>query len=129
MLREIKITSDPIDEAQLQQGRNRAPGIGAVVTFLGVVRGTEDGDPIHGIEYEAFVTMAEHQFEQLFDEVERRWPVHSIRLVHRIGFVPQNEPSLWVEVLAPHRGEAFEACQHLIDQMKRVVPIWKHPRR
>ncbi len=129
MLREIKITSDPIDETQLRQGRSRAPDIGAVITFLGVVRGTEGGHAIQGIEYEAFVKMAEHQFEQLFDELERRWPIRSIRLVHRIGFVPHGAPSLWVEVLAPHRGEAFEACQHLIDQMKRVVPIWKHPRR
>lgn len=129
MVREITITTDPIDESALRAGRGRLFGVGAVITFLGVVRGTEDGGAIQGIEYEAFAKMAEHQFELLFDDVQRRWPVRSIRLVHRIGFVPQGEPSLWVEVLAPHRGEAFEACQHLIDQMKRVVPIWKHPRR
>jgi molybdopterin synthase catalytic subunit len=129
MVREITVTTDPIDEPRLQAGRGRLPGVGAVITFLGVVRGTEDGDVIQGIEYEAFAKMAEHQFGLLFDDVERRWQVRSIRLVHRIGFVPAGEPSLWVEVLAPHRGEAFEACQHLIDQMKRVVPIWKHPRR
>jgi hypothetical protein len=72
-------------------------------------------------------TMVEHQFSLLFDQLEQRWPVASVRLVHRTGRVPAGEPSLWVEVVAPHRGEAFAACQWLIDEMKRVVPIWKHP--
>lgn len=101
--------------------------MGAVVYFLGVVRGTEEGKPIKGIDYESFHRMAEHQFNLLFDEIEKRWPVESVRLVHRIGIVKTNEPSLWVEVVAPHRGEAFAACQWLIDEMKRIVPIWKKP--
>ena len=71
--------------------------------------------------------MAEHQFNRLFSEMEKRWPIESVRLVHRVGMVKVNEPSLWVEVVAPHRGEAFAACQWLIDEMKRVVPIWKKP--
>jgi molybdopterin synthase catalytic subunit len=71
--------------------------------------------------------MAEHQFHLLFDEMEKRWPLESVRLVHRMGTVRVNEPSLWVEVIAPHRGEAFAACQWLIDEMKRAVPIWKRP--
>lgn len=98
---------------------------GAAVYFLGVVRGTEDGKMIEAIDYEAFEKMVEHQFSLLFDEIEKRWPIESVRLLHRVGVVKVNEPSLWVEVLAPHRGEAFAACQWLIDEMKRVVPIWK----
>lgn len=101
--------------------------MGAAVYFLGVVRGTEGDAAINAIEYEAFHRMAEHQFNLLFDELQKRWPIESVRLVHRIGVVKVNEPSLWVEVIAPHRGEAFAACQWLIDEMKRVVPIWKKP--
>lgn len=101
--------------------------MGAAIYFLGIVRGTEVEQKISAIEYEAFQKMAEHQFHLLFDEVQKRWPIESIRLVHRIGMVKVNEPSLWVEVVAPHRGEAFAACQWLIDEMKRVVPIWKKP--
>ena len=71
--------------------------------------------------------MARHQFGLIFDAIEKRWPVESVRLVHRIGVVPVNEPSLWVEVVAPHRPEAFDACQFLIDEMKKKVPIWKKP--
>ena len=99
--------------------------MGAVVSFAGVVRDSEADAPIQALEYESFQAMAEHQFHRLFDEVANRWPVESVRLVHRLGRVPAGEPSLWVEVVAPHRGEAFAACQWLIDEMKRVVPIWK----
>jgi len=101
--------------------------MGAAVYFLGVVRGTEENAAIRALEYEAFQKMVEHQFHRLFDEMEKRWPLESVRLVHRVGVVKVNEPSLWVEVVAPHRGEAFAACQWLIDEMKRVVPIWKKP--
>ena len=101
--------------------------MGAVVCFVGVVRGSEDDKVITAIEYEAFQKMVEHQFNLLFDEIAKRWPVESVRLVHRIGVVKVTEPSLWVEIVAPHRGEAFAACQWLIDEMKRVVPIWKRP--
>jgi len=80
------------------------------------------------LEYEAFPEMAYHHFNRIFDQVGERWPISSIRLVHRLGFVAANEPSLWVEVISPHRGEAFQACQHLIEEMKNVVPIWKQAR-
>ena len=99
--------------------------MGAAVYFLGVVRGTEEGESIKAIEYEAFQRMVEHQFNLLFDEMEKRWRIESVRVVHRVGVVEVNEASLWVEVIGPHRGESFAACQWLIDEMKRVVPIWK----
>lgn len=127
MNRTLTLTREPINEASLIEGRTLSGGMGAVVNFLGVVRGSEDGKTIAAIEYEAFDKMVTHQFNLLFDEMEKRWPIESVRLVHRIGVVKVNEPSLWVEVVAPHRGEAFAACQWLIDEMKRVVPIWKKP--
>jgi molybdopterin synthase catalytic subunit len=127
MTRELILSTKPIDEAALLAQRKMSESMGAAVHFLGVVRGTEDDGAIRAIEYEAFQTMARHQFNLLFDEIEKRWPVESVRLVHRIGVVKVNEPSLWVEIIAPHRGEAFAACQWLVDEMKRVVPIWKKP--
>jgi molybdopterin synthase catalytic subunit len=123
--REVQFTTYKIDEAALAR-RELAGDMGAVVSFLGVVRGQEGGQPIAAIDYEIFPEMARHQFELIFDEVEKRWPVASIRLVHRAGRVEAGAPSLWVEVIAPHREEAFAACQFLISEMKRVVPIWKH---
>lgn len=127
MRRQLTITPDPIDEAALIAQRQMSAGMGAVLNFLGVVRDCEEDRAIVAIEYEAFQKMVEHQFNLIFDEMAKRWPVESVRLVHRIGVVKVNEPSLWVEIVAPHRGEAFAACQWLIDEMKRVVPIWKRP--
>ena len=127
MERHLTITTEPIDERALIAQRTMSPGMGAAVYFAGVVRGSEEGVSIRAIDYEAFEPMVKHQFELIFQEMEKRWPVESVRLVHRIGVVAVNEPSLWVEVIAPHRGEAFAACQYLIDEMKRVVPIWKKP--
>ena len=127
MKRDLTITTDAIDEPALVARREMSHGMGAAVSFTGVVRAHEEGTTIRAIDYEAFDRMARHQFELLFNEMEKRWPIESVRLVHRIGRVQVNEASLWVEVIAPHRGEAFAACQFLIDEMKRVVPIWKKP--
>jgi molybdopterin synthase catalytic subunit len=127
MHRWLRLTTDPIDESALAGARTMSHGMGAAVYFAGVVRGLEGEATIDAIEYEAFGKMAEHQFGLLFDEMEKRWPIESVRLVHRLGNVQVNEASLWVELVAPHRGEAFAACQWLIDEMKRVVPIWKRP--
>ena len=127
MNRQLIITNQPIDEAALLRERQMSDGMGAVIYFLGVVRGMEGEKNIVAIEYEAFQKMVEHQFHLLFDAMEKRWPIESVRLVHRTGVVKVSEPSLWVELVAPHRGEAFAACQWLIDEMKRVVPIWKKP--
>jgi molybdopterin synthase catalytic subunit len=125
--RELIITNEPINEAALTSQRQMSSGMGAVVNFLGVVRAIENEKTISAIEYEAFEKMVRHQFDLLFDEMAKRWPVESVRLVHRVGLVKVNEPSLWMEVISPHRAEAFAACQWLIDEMKRVVPIWKKP--
>ena len=126
MRREVQFMASKLDEAALAQ-RQPTRDMGAVVHFLGVVRDREDGKPIAAIEYEVFSEMALHQFDLIFDIVEKRWPIASIRLVHRAGRVEAGEPSLWVEVIAPHREEAFAACQYIVSEMKRLVPIWKHP--
>ena len=127
MKRSLLITTTPIDEDALIAGRQMSTGMGAAIYFAGVVRDSEGEASISAIDYEAFQKMAEHQFGKIFDEIAKRWPVESVRLVHRIGIVKVNEPSLWVELIAPHRGEAFAACQFLIDDMKKTVPIGKRP--
>ena len=127
MKRHLAITTDKIDEAALLRPRQASAEMGAVIYFLGVVRASEGVLKISAIDYEAFQPMVERQFNLLFEEIEKRWPIESVRLIHRVGIVKVGEPSLWVEVVASHRGEAFAACQWLIDEMKRVVPIWKKP--
>ena len=127
MKTELTISTAAIDEAALAKRREIGKGMGAVICFSGVVREIECDAHITAIDYEAHEKMARHQFALIFDAVEKSWPVESVRLVHRLGVVPVNEPSLWVEVTAPHRAEAFDACQFVIDEMKQKVPIWKKP--
>jgi molybdopterin synthase catalytic subunit len=127
MRRELTISDAIIDGQALSRGRTMSLDMGAAVYFLGIVRGTEEGRPILALEYEAFKPMAEHQFNLLFDQAEKKWPLESVRLVHRLGRVLTGEASLWIEVIAPHREEAFAACQFIVSEMKRVVPIWKKP--
>jgi molybdopterin synthase catalytic subunit len=129
VIRHLTLSSDPVDEPLLVSKRQMSVGMGAAIYFSGVVREAEGDETISAIEYECFKPMAEHQFHLLFDQMETRWPIESVRLVHRLGVVKVNESSLWLEIVAPHRGEAFAAGQWLIEEMKRVVPIWKKPLR
>ena len=127
MKTQLTLTPDPIDERALIAEREMTGGMGAALIFHGVVRAQEGEATIAAIDYEAFDDMACHQFELIFEEIDRQWPIESVRVVHRVGVVPVNEPSLWLELIAPHRAEAFQACQFLINEMKQRVPIWKRP--
>ncbi|MBT5061908.1 MAG: molybdenum cofactor biosynthesis protein MoaE [Verrucomicrobia bacterium] len=127
MKRSIKLTLEPIVESSLIAERKMSREMGAVNYFSGIVREGEEGKTIKAIKYEAFEKMVLHQFDLILNEIEELWPIESIRLVHRTGTVKVNESSLWIEVISPHRTEAFEACQWLIDEMKKRVPIWKQP--
>ena len=122
---EVVLGEAALDVPALASGRAGDACHGALVHFMGVVRGTEEGSPIWGLDYSSFERMARRQLELLVDAAGRRWPLASVRIHHRLGRVRAGEPSLWVEVAAPHRSEAFAACQWIIDEMKRVVPIWK----
>ena len=129
MHRELSLSTAPIDEAALSGTRRRDASSGAVVTFAGVVRDHEPDGGIRALDYSAFERMARHQFGLLFDAIEGRWPIVSVRVVHRLGRVAAGETSLWIEIASPHRAEALAACGWLIEEMKRVVPIWKRAER
>ena len=100
---------------------------GGVVDFHGVVRGLEGPEGISGIDYEAHLEMARHQFDLLVRETAQRFPVQDLIVHHRIGFVPVAAPSLFLRVSAAHRGPAFAAAQWFVDELKQRIPIWKHP--
>lgn len=126
MHRLVTLTRDPIFDSAYISQRSMSATMGAAVSFSGVVRGHENGEAITAIEYEANEPMALHQFDILLDLLEKQWPmIETVRIVHRLGKVPVGEPSLWLEIIAPHRAEAFASGQFLIDEMKKSVPIWK----
>ena len=127
MRRQLILTPEPISQSVMAGPCAENKSCGALLSFVGIVRSLEGDQVIEGIDYEAYQAMAKHQFQLLFNEMEQRWPIESVRLIHRLGRVDVGQASLWVELLAPHRQEAFEALGWLIDTMKQKVPIWKHP--
>jgi molybdopterin synthase catalytic subunit len=118
----VRLTRQTIDLAELHAA---TPADGAVCAFVGVVRAENGGRPVRYLEYESYEEMALAQMEALEGEVRRRWPVHEVRIVHRLGRLEIGEASVAVSVSSPHRAQAFEACRHTIDTLKKTVPIWK----
>jgi molybdopterin synthase catalytic subunit len=120
---EVLVTSDPLSPP--------APAFsgpfGAVLDFYGVVRALEDDRSIEGIEYEAFVPMAERQMKLITEKAASDHHLGEVLLHHRIGFVPVGEASLYLRVTARHRGAAYAASKAIVERLKMVVPIWKHP--
>lgn len=104
--------------------RFESPRDGAVVSFQGVVRGSEDGAPIAAITYESYQGMARAELSRIVREARERWPV-AAAVAHRVGRVAVAEASLVVVVRGAHRREAFEACQYVVDQIKARAAIWK----
>ncbi|HKP92512.1 MAG TPA: molybdenum cofactor biosynthesis protein MoaE [Chthoniobacterales bacterium] len=119
----VSITEEPLDLSAPSEDLEA----GAVVVFWGNVRALEDGREISGIDYEAHPTMAEHQMRLVAESAAQKFEVREIFLRHRIGFVATGTPSVVVRVTSGHRGEAFAASQWIMDELKRVVPIWKRP--
>ncbi|MFB3907152.1 MAG: molybdenum cofactor biosynthesis protein MoaE [Candidatus Eisenbacteria bacterium] len=121
----VVITAEPL--AIPAEERSREGRDGAVLEFYGVVRDTEDGRAIEAIDYECHLSMAQAQLERIARETAARHSLSELIVLHRIGVVPAGEPSLYVRTLAPHRGPALAAVAELIEDLKRDVPIWKHP--
>ena len=120
---EVSLTDSPL----LLPAPNDDPQAGAVVVFWGAVRATEQGREITGIEYEAHLAMAEHQMQRVAESAAKKFGVREVFIRHRVGFVPAGQPSVVVRVASGHREAAFCASQWIMDELKRVVPIWKHP--
>jgi molybdopterin synthase catalytic subunit len=100
---------------------------GAVLDFRGVVRAMEDGRRIDGIDYEAHPAMAEHQLRLIGEEAIERFGLTTAVIRHRTGLVAAGEVSLLARVTAPHRQAAIDGMEWLVNELKKKVPIWKHP--
>jgi molybdopterin synthase catalytic subunit len=101
-------------------------GAGAVVTFAGVVRDHDGGRPVSGLEYSAHPTAAA-AVARVAEEVAARAPgVRALAVSHRVGALTVGEVALACAVAADHRQAAFATCAELVDEVKRVLPVWKH---
>jgi molybdopterin synthase catalytic subunit len=118
------ITTTPLDPAPLV-ALVSAADMGAIVTFAGIVRNNFDGRATAYLEYEAFEPMAATVLEQLAKEARAQWNTGTIAIHHRIGRLEIGETAVLIVVAAPHRHEAFEAAEQIMDRIKQVAPIWK----
>ena len=122
MQTEIVFTHEPIVPPPL---RIESREVGACVEFFGIVRELEQGRALSGLGYEAHEPMARKHLERIFAELAVAHPVEAVIFIHRLGWVPVGETSMFVRVLSAHRGEALAFCGAAIDRMKQDVPIWK----
>jgi molybdopterin synthase catalytic subunit len=107
-------------------GRLADPVIGAVIAFVGVVRGQTEGREVLYLEYEAYPDMAEATLRQIGDEIRERWrTIHEVAIVHRVGRLEIGETSVVIALSAAHRLEVFDAVHFAIDRLKEIAPIWK----
>jgi molybdopterin synthase catalytic subunit len=120
----FEIVQDILDSKTLAQ-KIASQSDGAIVTFSGIVRGTNQGKKVLFLEYEAYPEMAVKMMERIGQEIRTTWGLESIRIQHRVGRLNVGETSVIIVVSAPHRDDAFAACQYAISRLKRIVPIWK----
>jgi molybdopterin converting factor subunit 1 len=120
----FEVTAKPLDPQRLVD-HVRQDESGAVAVFVGVVRNNNLGRRVLYLEYDAYPEMATQVMRQIAEEAMERWPLTDVAMQHRTGRLEIGEASLLIAVSSPHRREAFEACHHLIDRFKEVVPIWK----
>jgi MoaE-MoaD fusion protein len=120
----IQLRDSPLDPRAITDALPTAAD-GALVTFVGVVRERSRDKLVRALVYEAYGTMAIRQMEQLAGAARRDWAVTEVAIAHRVGTLQVGDVSVVIAVAAPHRGEAFDACEWLIDELKRTVPIWK----
>jgi len=127
--RTLRIGPDQVDVAGLvtlvTSGGQRDAAHGAVVTFLGTVRGQNQGRRVLYLEYEAFEPLALKVFSTIRDEARERWPSARVAVHHRVGRLELGEVSVGIAASSPHRAEAFAACRYVIERIKQIAPVWK----
>lgn len=119
-----EVTSEPIDAGAVL---NRVGGAedGAVALFLGIVRNSNDGRPVGGMEYEGYAEMAREQLAEIVADAAARAHAGRVAAVHRLGVLGVGEVSVAIAVSTPHRAQAFDAARRVIDEIKERLPVWK----
>ncbi|MES9832349.1 MAG: molybdopterin synthase catalytic subunit MoaE [Candidatus Thiodiazotropha sp. DIVDIV] len=122
----ISIESEPFDpnrEVDLLRGDN--PAIGAVVSFVGLMRDLNQGEQVDHLYLEHYPGMTEKALEKIVAVAFERWTLQGCRVVHRVGALKPTDPIVLVAVASSHRKEAFQACEFIIDYLKTQAPFWK----
>ena len=111
--------------AEMTAMRRGNPKIGAIASFVGVVRDLNEGAEVAEMTLEHYPGMTEKALEKIVAEARARWDIYDALVVHRVGTLKPTEQIVLVVVASAHRGEAFQACEFLMDYLKTRAPFWK----
>lgn len=122
----IRIQEDDFNlSAEIAALRKGDPRVGAVVTFLGTVRDMNDGSEVKGMTLEHYPGMTEKSLQEIVDQAKGRWDIYQSLVIHRVGPLLPEDQIVLVAVTSAHRGEAFAACEFIMDYLKTAAPFWK----
>jgi molybdopterin synthase catalytic subunit len=122
----VRVQTEDFDAgAEIAALRRADPKVGAVASFIGVVRDVNDGDAVATLTLEHYPGMTEKALEAIVDEARSRWDILDARVVHRVGTLAPLDQIVLVVVTSAHRGEAFAACEFIMDYLKTRAPFWK----
>lgn len=125
-MKQVRVQTRDFDlSAEVAALRADNPRVGAVVTFVGTVRDMNDGAAVSAMELEHYPGMTEQALESIVDQACARWPLAGALVIHRVGPLLPQEQIVLVAVSSAHRGEAFDACEFIIDYLKTEAPFWK----
>ncbi|MEN8177122.1 MAG: molybdenum cofactor biosynthesis protein MoaE [Pseudomonadota bacterium] len=125
-MNEIRIQAEPLDpNRELDLLRADNPAIGGIVSFIGLMRDINDDKRITTLSLEHYPGMTEKALERIVAEANQRWEILGSRVVHRVGEMKPTDVIVVVAVASAHRGEAFQACEFIIDYLKTRAPFWK----
>ncbi|WP_293775382.1 molybdopterin synthase catalytic subunit MoaE [uncultured Oxalicibacterium sp.] len=122
----VRVQTEDFDvSAEVAALRADCPQIGAVVTFIGTVRDMNEGSNVAAMELEHYPGMTEKALQNIVDEAKQRWQLGDALVIHRVGPLLPKDQIVLVAVTSAHRGEAFDACEFIIDYLKTDAPFWK----
>ena len=114
--------------AEIANLRRNNPAIGAIASFIGLVRDVNAGDRVSELTLEHYPGMTEKALDNIVAEAKSRWDVIDVLVIHRVGVLRPTDQIVLVIVTGAHRGEAFAACEFLMDYLKTQAPFWKKER-
>jgi molybdopterin synthase catalytic subunit len=125
----VRIQTEDFDVgAEIARMREGHPAVGGIASFVGVVRDVNEGDRVSDMTLEHYPGMTERSIERIVSEAHRRWNVIDALVVHRVGVLKPTDQIVLVVVASAHRGDAFAACEFIMDYLKTQAPFWKKER-
>ena len=125
----VSVQTEDFDAGlEINRLQNARKDTGAVVSFVGLVRDLNEGDQVSQLTLEHYPGMTEKALEAIVSQAKNRWDIFDVTLIHRVGTLPATAQIVLVAVSSAHRGEAFKACEFIMDYLKTEAPFWKKER-